>query len=305
MRLLITGASGLLGLNLALEARQTHQVVGVDHCQLIGVPFEQVRADLLERGALDRMLDTVQPDWLIHCAALASLEACEADPGLARSLNASLPGDLAAACKVRGVKMVHISTDAVFDGTALDLYSEEDVPNPLSLYAKTKLQGEQAVLSAYPAAIVARVNFYGFSISGKRSIAEFFINNLRAGERIKGFTDLNFNPTFVGHLADLLLHMLAKDLCGMYHVASADVMTKFAFGVTLARRFGLDESLISPESVDRSGLIARRANNLGLSVRRLVTALGEPVPDFSSGLDRFYKQFQQGYPQMIRSYQQV
>jgi dTDP-4-dehydrorhamnose reductase len=82
-------------------------------------------------------------------------------------------------------------------------------------------------------------------------------------------------------------------------------MTKFAFGVTLARRFGLDESLILPESVDHSGLIARRANNLGLSVRKLATALGDPVPDFFSGLDRFYAQFQQGYPQMIRSYQQV
>jgi len=305
MRLLITGASGLLGLNLALEARNIHQVVGVDRCSLTGVPYEQVCADLLERDALDRVLDRVQPDWLIHCAALANLEACEADPGLARSLNASLPGDLAVACKVRGVKMVYISTDAVFDGTAFDPYTEEDVPNPLSLYAKTKLQGEQAVLSAYPAAIVARVNFYGFSNNGKRSIAEFFINNLRAGERIKGFTDLTFNPTFVGHLADLLLHMLAKDLCGVYHAASAEVMSKFTFGVTLARRFGLDESLILPESVDRSGLTAHRANNLGLSVHKLVTALGEPVPDFSSGLDRFYTQFQQGYPQMIRSYQQV
>lgn len=305
MRLLITGASGLLGLNLALEARNIHQVVGVDRCSLTGVPYEQVCADLLERDALDRVLDRVQPDWLIHCAALANLEACEADPRLARSLNTSLPGDLAVACKVRGVKMVYISTDAVFDGTALDPYTEEDVPNPLSLYAKTKLQGEQAVLSAYPAAIVARVNFFGFSINGKRSIAEFFINNLSKGERIKGFTDLTFNPTFVGHLADLLLRMLEKDLCGVYHAASAEVMSKFAFGVTLARRFGLDESLISPESVYRSGLIARRSNHLGLSVHKLVTALGEPVPDFSAGLDRFYIQFQQGYPQMIRNYQQV
>ena len=67
----------------------------------------------------------------------------------------------------------------------------------------------------------------------------------------------------------------------------------------------LDESLISPESVYRSGLIARRSNNLGLSVHKLVTALGKPVPDFSSGLDRFFTQFQQGFPQMIRSYQQV
>lgn len=303
MRLLITGASGLLGLNLALEARNMHQVVGMDRCQLTGVPFEMVCADLLERGAVDRVLDTAHPDWLIHCAALANPEACEADPELARCLNASLPGDLAAACKVRGVKIVQISTDSVFDGIKSDLYTEEDVPNPLSLYAETKLQGEQAVLSANPDAIVARVNFYGFSLNGKRSLAEFFVNNLSAGERIKGFTDLTFNPTFVGDLADLLLRMLAKDLRGLYHTVSADVMSKYSFGVMLARRFGWDESLISSESVDRSGLTARRAHNLGLSVHKLFTALGGPIPAFSTGLDRFYSQFQQGYPQNIRSYQ--
>ena len=303
MRILITGASGLLGLNLALEAINTHDVVGVDRCQLINAPFEQVCTDLMEKGALESVLDKVQPEWLIHCAAMANVEDCETNPGLARNLNASLPGDLASACKIRGVKMVHISTDSVFDGSKSDLYTEEDVPNPLNMYAKTKLQGEQAVISINPSAIVARVNFFGFSVSGTRSIAEFFINNLNAGKRIKGFTDLMFNPTFVGDLASLLLQMLAMDLSGLYHAASGDVMSKYAFGVLLARRFGWDESLISPESVEDSGLTARRALNLGLSVQKLLTALGEPMPDFSTGLDRLYTQFHQGYPQKIRSYQ--
>ena len=304
MRLLITGASGLLGLNLALEAIKNHQVIGVDRNQLSGLPFELVNADLLERSAVDQVLNIAQPDWLIHCAALADLEACEADPGLARGLNASLPGDLAAACKVRAVKMVHISTDAVFDGNKSDLYTENDKPNPLSLYAETKVQGEQAVLIANPDAIVARVNFYGFSLNGKRSLAEFFINNLIAGDFVKGFTDVAFNPTFVGDLANLLLRMLEKDLRGVYHTVSAEVMSKYAFGVKLARCFRLDESLISPDSVERSGLTTRRAHNLGLSVHKLSTALGGSFPVFSTGLDRFYAQFQQGYPQKIRSYQQ-
>jgi dTDP-4-dehydrorhamnose reductase len=305
MRLLITGASGLLGLNLALEARNMHQVVGVDRCQLTGVPFEMVCANMLEQDAVDRVLDMARPEWLIHCAALANLDGCEAAPELARSLNASLPGDVATACRVRGVKMMHISTDSVFDGNKSDLYTEDDVPNPLNLYAETKLQGEQAVLSANPDAIVARINFYGFSLNGKRSLAEFFVNNLSAGLPIKGFTDSTFNPTFVGDLADLLLRMLKNDLSGVYHTVCEDVMSKYAFGVTLARRFGWDESLISPESVDRSGLTARRAHNLGLSVRKLVAALGGPFPAFSTGLDRFYAQFQKGYPQKIRRYQQV
>jgi dTDP-4-dehydrorhamnose reductase len=304
-RILVTGASGLLGLNLALAARERHTVIGVDRSKLGGVPFELVCADLLDPGAADGILESTRPDWLIHCAAVAIPEACEAEPELARRLNAEFPGELAEACSKRGIKMVHMSTDSVFDGTKSGLYAEEDAPNPLNLYARTKVASERAVLDANPDAIVARVNFYGFSLNGKRSLVEFFVNNLSVGNRIKGFTDVMFNPTFVGQLSDLLLAMLAKGLRGIYHTVSPDVMSKYDFGVAVARRFGWDESLISPESVDRSELTARRAHNLGLSVHKLSTALGESLPDFSTGLDRFYTQFQQGYPQKIRSYQQV
>ncbi len=280
MRLLITGASGLLGLNLALEARKTHQVIGVDRCTLKDVPFDLICADLLDRGAVDSILQAARPEALIHCAALAELEPCEADPGLAKRLNAVLPGELAAACKERGVKMVHISTDAVFDGTKGVPYTEEDAPNPLSVYARTKLDGENAVQSADPEAILARVNFYGWSLSGRRSLAEFFVNNLAAGNRMNGFTDVIFCPAFVGDLADVLLTMLAKGLSGLYHAVGPQPMSKFDFGLAIARRFGLDEGLIAPESVEQSGLAARRSHHLSLSTKRLSTALGAPLPPF-------------------------
>jgi dTDP-4-dehydrorhamnose reductase len=241
---------------------------------------------------------------LIHCAALADLDACEADPDMARRLNASLPGALAAACKPRGMKMVHISTDSVFDGTRTSPYTEADEPNPIGVYSASKLAGERAVLDANPDALVARVNFYGFSLSGRRSIAEFFVNNLSTGKPVKGFTDVTFCPTFVGDMASLLLAMLEKGLHGLYHTVGADCMSKYDFGVAVARRFGWNETLISPESVDRSGLTARRAHNLCLSVHKLSTDLGTPVPTFSTGLEKFYTQVQQGYPQKIRSYTQ-
>jgi dTDP-4-dehydrorhamnose reductase len=304
MRILITGASGLLGLNLALEARKAHEVTGVDRCKLAGVPFDLHCADLLDVGAEEHVLATTRPDWLVHCAALADLEACEANPDLAHRLNTILPGRLAAACKTRGVKMVHISTDAVFDGTKQSAYTESDMPNPLGVYSRTKLQGEHNVLSANPDTIVARVNFYGFSLTGKRGLADFFVNNLSAGKPVKGFTDVTFTPTFVGDLANLLLGMLEKGLCGLYHTVGADGLSKYEFGVAIARRFGWDEKLISPDSVDRSGLTARRAHNLSLSTHKLSTDLGMPVPLFSTGLDRFYTQYLEGYPQKIRSYPQ-
>jgi dTDP-4-dehydrorhamnose reductase len=305
MRILITGTSGLLGLNLALQARNAHTVIGVDRCRLSGVPFELLCADLLEPGAPERILEAARPDWLIHCAALAELEPCEADPGLAARLNAVLPGELAAACRRGGVKMAHISTDAVFDGTKGVAYTEADAPHPLSVYARTKLDGEAAVLAADPAALVARVNFFGWSPSGRRSLAEFFFNNLSAGKGADGFTDVSFCPAFVGDLAELLLAMLSRKLSGLYHAVGAECLTKYEFGMALARRFGLDETLISPASVERSGLIAQRSHNLHLSVHKLSTVLGQALPRFSTGLEQFYTQYQQGYPQKIRSYPQA
>jgi dTDP-4-dehydrorhamnose reductase len=305
MRILITGASGLLGLNLALETSDKHHLTGVDRSRLTGVPFELVCADLLETETIDHIIDAARPDWLIHCAALANLEACEADPELARRLNADLPGDLAAACLRRGVKMVHISTDSVFDGTKEGIYTEADLPNPPGVYAVTKLQGERNVLSVNPQAIVARVNFFGWSLSGKRSLSEFFFNNLSAGQPCNGFRDIWFCPSFVCDLADTLLKMLEKDLAGLYHAAGPEALTKYDFGVRLARRFGFDETLVHPISVEESGLTARRSHNLRLSVHKLSTALGGSLPSLSTGLDRFYTQFKQGYPQKIRSYQQA
>lgn len=305
MKILITGASGLLGINLALEAGARHEVVAVDRRKLAGTPFRILKADLLDAGAVDAALDEARPDWVVHCAALANLEDCEAYPGLAEQMNAGLPGMVAAACCDRGLPLIHISTDAVFDGTKETPYTEEDAPGPVSVYARTKLEGERRVLAAYPEAAVARVNFYGWSPSGKRSLGEFFYNNLSAGNFVSGFADVTFCPMFVGDLAGILLKMLEKRLQGLYHAVGPQAMSKYQFGVEIARKFGLDPLHITPKSVHTSPLIATRSHNLHLSTRKLSTDLGLILPDFSTGMDRFYQQFRQGYPQKIRSYQQV
>jgi dTDP-4-dehydrorhamnose reductase len=305
MKLLITGASGLLGLNLALDASGAHEVIGVDRNTLASVPFKVIHADLLAPDAVYGVLNAARPDAVIHCAALADVDACEKQPDLARQTNAELPGRLADECARRKIRLVHISTDAVFDGQKDGAYTESDLPNPLSLYAQTKYEGEQTVLQINPLAVVARVNFYGWSLNGRRSLAEFFVNHLSAGKNVNGFTDVIFCPMWVNHLGALLVKMLEGGLRGLYHVVGAQAMSKYQFGVEIARKFGLRESLISPQSVESSGLSAPRSHNLWLSTHKLSTDLGVTIPDFSTGLDGFYTQYQLGYPQRIRSYQQI
>ena len=304
MKLLITGASGLLGINLAMEAMRTYEVIGVDRGKLKSAPFQVFPIDFLQTNKIHSLLDSTNPDWLINCAALANLDKCEEDPTQAERLNIDFPAELATACSGRNIKFVHLSTDAVFDGTKKGSYTEEDQPNPQGVYSQSKLDGERAVQQANAQAVIARVNFFGWSLTNSRSLGEFFVNNLSAEKAVNGFTDVIFCPMLVNHTARLLLEMLAKNLSGLYHVVGAQPMSKYQFGLEVARKFGLKESLISPKSVEGSGLTAKRSHNLWLSIHKLSTDLGGEIPNFSTGLDEFYTQHQQGYPQKIRGYQQ-
>ena len=300
MRILVTGASGLLGLNLALEATKEHLVFGLTNRNPLHTDaFSVLNTDLLEPGAVERLLERTQPDWVIHCAALANLEACEADPEQARQLNTEVPRKLAQHVARGGARLIDISTDAVFDGQRGD-YTEADTPNPLSVYAQTKLDGERAVAQANPDAIIARVNLFGWSLNGKRSLSEFFFNNLLAGRTVMGFTDVLFCPLLANDLAGIFIRMLEKNLHGLYHVVSSQCMSKYDFGLAIARRFSLNEELIRPASVIQGGLKAARSPRLSLRSDKLAQALGEPLPTISAGVEGLYTLFQQGYPQKIR-----
>jgi dTDP-4-dehydrorhamnose reductase len=299
MRILVTGASGLLGVNLAMAAAREHEVTGqVNAMPLQGASFSQITGDLLADGAVERMLDEARPDWVIHCAALADVDACEKQPDAAREVNALLPGRIASAC-VNRARLVYISTDAVFDGIRGG-YTEEDTPNPLSIYARTKLDGESAVLKADPSAIVARINIFGWSIFGKRSLAEWFFYNLQAGLPVKGFTDVFITTQLTTDLAGILLEMLSAGLSGLYHVAGADCGSKYDFARQIARRLGADEQLVTPVSVDDFGLKAARSKNLCLNTNKLFRVIHSPLPRLSTGLDRFFDQYAQGYPHLLR-----
>jgi len=299
MRILIPGASGLLGANLALGLAEDHTLFGVvNRTRLQTAKFQVLQADLLEPGALERLFEQARPDWVINCAALADLERCEQQPELARRINSELPALLAERCRMGGARLLHVSTDAVFDGRTGG-YSEQDPPNPLNVYAQTKLSGEQLALAANPETLIARVNLFGFSLNGRRSLAEFFLYGLQAGQPLHGFTDMVFCPILINELGPIFSAMLKRGLAGLFHVFSADCLSKYEFAVRIARRFGLDPGLITPVSASAAGLRVARAPNLSMDTRKLSTALGMETPSFTLMLDRFYTLYQQGYPQRL------
>ncbi len=303
MHLLVTGASGLLGVNLCcVAADRGLDVTGLVNTRpLKDTPFSIIQGDLLDIDASLSIIESAQPDAIIHCAAIANLNVAENHPELAYRLNGEVPGKLANAAASWGIPFVHISTDAVFDGNKGN-YREADPTNPLSVYAHTKLAGEQAVQNANPDAIIARVVFFGWSLSGQRSLSEFFFNHLGAGKSVNGFIDTFFSPLYVEDLADLLLEMLEAKLTGLYHVVSPESLSKYEFGVRIADKFGFDPRLITPIAAENLDRGAQRALNLTLNCDKLQKDLGQNLPTVTGGIQALYQAWLDCYPQKLQGF---
>lgn len=302
-RLLITGVSGLLGINLALEAiGKGYQVIGwTNSRQLKNAPFEQEAVNLEQLGELPSAVNNARPDAIINCAAIANLDQAEKDPQAALTINSRAPLVLAEQAQTLGIPFVHISTDSVFDGVKGN-YREFDAPNPLNTYAKSKHSAEIGLSENFTEALIARVVFYGWSIDGKRSLAEFFYNNLSQGKQVNGFTDSIFSPLYVRDLAGLLLEAMKKNLHGVYHFFSQDSLSKADFGAAFAKRFGLDESLIKRVETKEGDLKTKRSLNLSMNTDLLHKALGHELPGVGEGLDQMYADFEKGLPEQLASY---
>jgi dTDP-4-dehydrorhamnose reductase len=298
VRLLVTGAGGLLGTAAALGQRTTHDVVAWHRSPFAASGLVTERVELTDPDSVARAWQRARPDLVLHAAAMASLEACEAAPDLARRVNVDATAELARLAAADGVAMIHVSTDAVFDGTG-GPYREDDEPGPLSVYARTKLDSEKACLDAHPRALVARTNLFGWSVGGSRSIAEFFHNALAEGRPVTGFSDVEFASLYHRELAERLVDAAASGVSGLFHVVSADRMSKFEFGRRVAHTFGLDPTLVREGSVaELSG--PARSRRLSLDPSAFAAATGRAMPTLDEGLARMREDEASGLLAQIR-----
>ena len=289
-RLLVTGASGVLGSSLAAAAaRLGREVTGVSFRHPIALAgVKSVAADLTRRDEAERVLEHAQPECVIHCAAATDVDWCEDHPQEARQANVEMPRLLAAAARRSGAGFLYVSTDAVFDGERGN-YSEQDEPGPVNRYAQTKLEGEQAAQEESGGCLVARLSLYGWNPRrrSKPGLAEWVVANLESGQPMPGFQDVIFTPLYTGHLSEILLTMTDRRLSGVYHVGSSEACSKYDFAVSLAKALGRDPSLVRPARLEDVPLRARRAKNTSLCTAKLRAALGQALPDVHAGIQRF------------------
>jgi dTDP-4-dehydrorhamnose reductase len=281
---LVLGSSGFLGYYLGFVLPGLGwQIAGISRD---GAEFFPGNWHVKSADEIEDLLEAGSYDLVINAIAMASHERCETEPAQALLINATLPGRWAAACARTGMKFVHISSDAVFDGESTTPYQEAGSPNPTGVYGTSKLAGEEAVSQAYPDALILRTNFYGWSRSGNTGILDFFVNAFSQGAAITGFSDYRVSSIYMGDLVDAMVGAVSRDASGVFHAVASDASSKYDFGLAVAAEFGLEPSLMSAGTLADATALAARGRNLALSTAKIEGVLGRPMPSSFSGLAR-------------------
>jgi len=300
-RILITGAGGLLGSNLAFIASKTHAITAATHHYTGPLPgMQRLSWDLMDLAATAPALDLSLPEVIIHCAALTNVDACESDPVSAHRIHVESTARIAEWTRQHGAKLVYISTDAVFDGCHAP-YAESDLTKPLNVYARTKWEGEQVALESDPAALIVRTNMFGWNLQNKRSLSEWFLDTLKRGAKVQGFTDVVFSPLLVNDLSRWILRLIERKAAGIFHLGAQDHCSKYDFGCMIAELFNFPKSLVEPVSIEGKSFAAARPKNTTLNSHKAADLIGEPFPTVREGLQAFKALHDAGYVALLRS----
>jgi len=275
-RLLVTGGSGLLGSALVRSARREYEVSFTYHRHPVDLPGASglALALAMEHQTVAALLEASKPDLIIHTAGLRSLDYCETHPEEAYRVNVEGTLRLAEAAAEREMGFVFISTESVFDGTR-GMYREDDVPNPVTIYGRTKLQAEQSVRRLLPDALIVRTSsIYGRSQYGQ-SLAEFVLEELTNGRPLEMITDSAFSPILSDNLAEAILELVRTRRGDLYHVAGPERCSRYEFALAVARVFGYDPGLIRPVTFQEVGarFNAVRPRDLSMNVSQAQAVL--------------------------------
>lgn len=293
MKILITGSNGLLGQHLVKMILDTtsHEVMATSKRQprlvIQDSRIHYYSLDITDGMAVNLLLEKLQPDTIIHCAALTQVDECEQEPIRAWEINVTATRFLVEAAKQINAFMIFVSTDFVFDGIH-GPYKETDEVNPVSYYGSTKVAAEKAVAeSGLPYAIVRTCLLYGNILFGTRSnVISWVKENLEQGQKIKVVSDQWRTPTYIEDLANGILLIAEKKATGLFHISGKDFLSPYDMAIATAEYLHLDASLI--EKVDASVFTqpAKRPATTGFIIDKAKNELGYEPLSFREGLQK-------------------
>ena len=272
-RYLITGGSGQLARELS---KRLPDSLALSREELSVADLDLIRLELSRS----------QAEVVFNCAAYNAVDKAEQEPDAAADVNSRGAANVARACREVGARLVHFSTNYVFDGKSSHPYTEADDPHPLSVYGRSKRDGELRVLEEMPTALVIRSSgLFGHGGSAVKggSLPDRLLARARAGERLQVVDDQRLNPTFTGHLADASIAALAAGSTGILHLVAAGCCSYHEFAIELFRVAGL-EADVGSVATNQGGTAAARPLN-----GCLVSSRAEPLPSWQDGLRAYWQ----------------
>ena len=266
-KILITGASGFLGYHLLRSAyAKGFEVYGLYHSGSISFEHStNLQLDLRNYIDMGNVIDDIEPDIVIHTAALADAALCQKDKELSYELNVEVTRNIAGICSDYQVPFVFTSTDLVFDGTKGN-YTEDDAPNPLMIYGEHKVIAEQEAARVYPEALIVRCPLmFGATEASDKTYFSNFLKGFKEGKSANLFYDEYRSVCGARSVSEGILH-ICQEATGTFHLGGPARVSRFEFGEAVIDAFGLDKSLVHSISQKDIAMSAPRPADVSLNI---------------------------------------
>ncbi|NOZ60276.1 MAG: SDR family oxidoreductase [Calditrichaeota bacterium] len=264
-RILITGGSGFVGghlIHLAKRKFEVHATFFNHPVTMPGVNFHRI--DMAQSASAEKLFAAVNPDVIIHTAAISNPDFCEKNKYLARTINFAFSAQLFDFARKNQRRFIFTSSDLVFDGTRKN-YTENSLTNPLNFYARTKVDAENYILKYSANAVIARLALvYGLGITRKNTFFETTIKKMQSGEQVVLFDDQFRASIWVNDLAVTLLELAANDFRGIIHLGGGECLSRWEFGNLMCEIFGFEKTLIIRKSMEEVRTTAPRPKKICL-----------------------------------------
>lgn len=294
-KILIIGASGLVGSTVAKYMSQSHDLFLVNHnsdFSLGNFPVQKI--DLIkDRSAILAVIKEYKPDFVVHTVAFPSVDFCESNKQTAELLHVKITDDIVKVCSSIGSRIIYFSTDAVFDGKISKKYSENDLPNPINYYGKTKLNAEKILLNSGTNIVLRTTVIYGWHV--KSRFTNWVLDSLKNLQTVTAFTDQFNTPTLVNDIAEAISQIFSKDKSGLFNTVGKTCLSRYEFALKLADKFNLDKNLIIPSLSTKKKQIAPRPANGCLDNSKFENAFNFKFSDIDSGIDLIYENSKNQY----------